>query len=793
MRSQLLVLFCVLTASNISLAESPSQSGLGSIQGTVVSAPSGEPLGWATVEIVEEHHRISADAQGGFRFAGLNPGTYSVRVGYVGYESRLIEGIDVIAGEISPVVIELVPKPVTLKSIVVSPGSYTIMGTEPTVHQTFSREEITTFPQLGDDLFRSVVRLPGIRGNDFSARFEVRGGENEEMLVRLDGLELYEPFHMKDFDGGSLSIIDAAAVESIDLMAGGFPAKHGDKMSGVLDIRSRAVPPGKTRISAGMSLMNLRALAEGSFGGGRGTWLVSGRRGFMDVVLGLVSPDETIKPQFYDLFAKTSYVLNSHHVLSFDFLRAYDNLEFISADSGTYPDTLLSGYGDTHFWSRLTSEIHPRLTAQTLIATGQSNHRRRGQDLEDELDLPRLVVNEDERTDYIDLKTDWQYEVNDRLLLEFGAEGRDLRADYDYCGREFIYDVEWRDGGWYIYLKQIDTTGVALRPHGQKYGTYLSSRFQVGKPFVLEAGWRYDHASYTGDNLNSLRLGTVYQVRPGTSVHAAWGNYYQIEGIQEISAVDGERGFYPAQKADHYVIGFRHQLPTGTDFRLEAYYKKYSSLRPDHRNSVSRIEMYPELEWDRQTVYCEGTVARGIEVYLKHDVGGKLSCYANYAYARVRDSVGSIYFRSSDSTAPYNRMLPSPRDVRHTLYLDLIYRPGPAWQFNLAFQYHTGWPYTSAYLLQVEDPPGLLRSILMPGEQWGSRYAPFHRLDFRLNRFFSVVGGRLNVFAEVLNIYGRENVRGYSYWVDRSGELLTFPDYWFGVMPSLGVSYDIVF
>ena len=793
MRSQL-VLFCFLLASHTALAESPSQENIGIIQGTVVDAQSGEPLGWATVEIVEEHHRISADAQGGFRFAGLNPGTYSVRVGYVGYESRLIEGIDVIAGEISPVVIELVPKPVTLKSIVVSPGSYTIMGTEPTVHQTFSREEITTFPQLGDDLFRSVIRLPGTGGNDFSTRFEIRGGEYEEVLVRLDGLELYEPFHMKDFDGGCLSVIDAAAVNEIELTTGGFPAKYGDKMSGVFNIRSRTVPPGKTRISAGMSLMNLRALAEGSFGNGRGSWLVSARRGFMDIVLNLVSADTSMNPRFYDFFAKTTYMLNSSHMLSFDCLHAHDNYDYIDSYDGAFSDTLRSGYGDTHFWLNLNSIVNPRLSAQTLIATGRSSHERRGREADDNFDLPGRIVGEEESSEYLALKTDWQYEANDRFLFEFGAESRGLRADYDYSGRRFTYDIEWRDGGWQPYVSQIDTTMVTLQPHGTKLGAYLSSRFLVGDLITIETGWRYDYASYTHDYLASLRLGMVYQVNSQTSVHAAWGNYYQIEGIHEISAVDGENEFYPAQKADHYVIGLEHQFPTGTDFRLETYYKTYSSMRPDHRNSVSRIEMFPEFGGDRQTVYREGSVARGIEAHFKRDLGGKLSWYASYAYARVQDSVKAIYFPASQLMVPYDRMLPSPRDIRHALYLDIIYRPGSAWQFNLAFQYHTGWTYTGAHLVRVENPPGVIINYVVPNQEWSSRYAPFHRLDFRLNRFFTVGRGRLSVFFEVLNVYARENVRTYGYFVDPEGRLQELPDeYWFGIMPTLGVSYDIVF
>ncbi len=792
MRSFLALIVCLLLITSSYSATPHPGKNTAIIVGTVVDSQTRGPLPWATVEIAGGLTRVRADDSGKFRFVNLSGGEYSIRASHVGYESRLTEAIEVHAADSTTIVIKLTPLPPTMKSIVVTPGSYTIMGTEPTVHQTFSRDEIATVPQLGDDLLRSVTRLPGMGGNDFSTRFEVRGGEFEEVLLTLDGLEIHEPFHLKDFDGGCVSVVDASAVDGIDLMTGGFSAKYGDKMSGVFNIRSRSVPPGKSRVSGGFSLTNLKVLAEGSFEDGRGTWLVSARRGFMDLVLGMIDADESLKPQYYDFFGKTSYQLNRNHVLSFDILHAGDDLDYISSDDGEFSDTLFSGYSNTHIWMRLNSMLHPRLTAQTLASVGRLNHDRRGQDLDDNFDGPGMIVDETEESDYIGLKTDFQYEANDRLLVEFGLDGRMARANYDYLGQHYFYEWIWHIDRYVPVISRVDTTRVELEPDGRKFGAYVSSRFRIGESLTAEAGWRFDHTSYSGDNLTSPRLGMVYEINPETSLRVAWGKYYQMEGIHEIAVVDGEDDFFPAQRADHYVVGLEHQFPSGTNLRVEAYYKKYRHLRPDSRNPVSRIEMFPELESDRQIVHRDGASARGVEVYLKRDVGGKLSWYASLAHARVKDSVRAIYYPASDYTAIYNRTLSSPRDIRNTLYLDVIYRPAPAWQLNLAFQYHTGWPYTSRHLETVEVSPGVSFYAIVPDEEWGARYEPFHRLDFRLNRFFSIGSGRLKAFIEVLNIYGRENVRRYSYSVT-DGMLIRSEEYWFGTMPSLGVSYEVEF
>ncbi len=214
--------------------------------------------------------------------------------------------------------------------------------------------------------------LPGISANDFSAKFTVRGGEHEEVLVLLDGIELYDAFHLKDINGGALSIVDAEAIQGIDLLTGGFPAEYGDRTSGVFNIDSRTPRTGQVRHSVGISMMNARLMSEGTFE--RGSWLVSARRGYLDLVLQLMNEEEDLSPKYYDLLGKVEYQLAPDHTLSAHLLHADDNLSLLEGDK----DDSKTGYGNSYSWLNLKSALGPRLSVRTTLALGRVTADRNG-------------------------------------------------------------------------------------------------------------------------------------------------------------------------------------------------------------------------------------------------------------------------------------------------------------------------------------------------------------------------------------------------------------------------------
>ena len=163
--------------------------------------------------------------------------------------------------------------PLKLDPITVTPGKFTVRSGA-TSAQSLSKAEIQSFPLVDNDIMRAAQIFPGVVSHDYSARFNIRGGERDEVLVRLDGMELPDPFHLQDF-GGAISIIDLGLVRQIDLLMGGFPAKYGDKMSSVIDIITDSGDSNRISTKVGVDLINAHAQLNGPIGS-TGSWLLSG-------------------------------------------------------------------------------------------------------------------------------------------------------------------------------------------------------------------------------------------------------------------------------------------------------------------------------------------------------------------------------------------------------------------------------------------------------------------------------------------------------------------------------------
>lgn len=764
--SLLLILFWTMAVCGSAFAVT------GKISGRVFDEKTGQPLAYANVAIIGTHFGAASNAEGWFLILNVPEGSFTVRASYIGFQTAVAKEVKVAANVVTELNFGLMETTIKLKELVVTPGHFAIMQSEPVVRQMLTKEEISTIPHFGEDIYRAVQRLPGVTGNDFSAKFNVRGGENEEILVLLDGMELYEPFHLKDI-GGALSIIDVQLIGGIDLITGGFGAQYGDKLSGVFNINSAKPTSDKRRTAFGLSFMNARFMTADKFMQGRGSWLFSARRGYLDLVLNLMGEKNAPSPDYYDVFGKFDFKLNNMHTLAARILHAGDTIDLLDDDN----DKADTGFGNTYGWLNVQSVMNDKLLIQSVLSAGKVDHVRTGTDFAGSSQTIRAEVSDKRDLSFYGLRQDWNYDFSERNFIQAGFEIKRQKSNYNYFNRERVFIVE-ADTFRTIY----NTDEVKIAPIGTAFGLYASDRLQVLKPLTVELGMRFDHQSYSDDNSFSPRLNVLYALRPKTALRVGWGKFYQAQGIHELEVQNSIESFAHAELAEHRVAGVEHAFENGLNVRVEAYQKLISNVRPRYESLNGDINFFPEVEDGWFLIEADRAEAKGLEIYLRKDTGSKFAWWGSYAYAKVEDIIAG-------KTVPRNT------DQRHTFYFDLAYRPNAKWRLNAAWHFHTGRPYTLAEFVATNFPDGSRNFELIYSNPYSERLPAYHRLDLKASRFFDFKNGhKLALSLELINAYNHGNVRGYNFLLrpDEFGNLVTVREemFWFPLLPSIGVNWE---
>ncbi len=778
-------------------ATSPGSAGpLWTISGQLIDSVSRKPVSLAEVTVRGAGRSANTDFHGQFVIRLVPPGLHSLDIRRVGYEPLTVDSLPVEGDVRLQLPLILTPSAFQLREISVAPGAFSIMESSPAARQTLSRDEIETAP-FGEDLFRAVSRLPGLTTGDYSAHFSVRGGRHDETLILLDGLELYEPYHMKDFNEGALSIVDVGAIEGVDLLTGGFPARYGDKRSGVFNITSRTPAAEGTRAALGLSFTHARAAAEGTLGGGKGSWLVSARRGYIDLVLGLIKKNELPSPRYEDVFASFRYSLHPRHQLSLNLLHAGDRYSFNANATTGFADSIRTReladnrYGNSYLWLTLRSLVANRLAVTSLASVGRVTAGRDGTERFRDRPGAHYTVNGHRDFSVVGFKQDWTYEHSNAMLLDFGYDLRALHADYALTA-SVGQDPDDTTPDTTGYYPQVTSTRFQ-RP-GTTIAGYLTNRLQLAAPLTLELGLRYDHASYTRDRYLSPRTNALIRLSERASMRVGWGYYRQRQGIADLAALDALNRYFPSELSKQATVGMEYVFPKGGTLRLEGYYKTGSHLRPVYRNWKGGIDVFPESNEDRILVFPERTTSTGIEILHDRTLGTKWSLQAGYSLSYVNERVRRIDNVNDPTPIVFDRTHPGPQDQRHALNLDLTFRPDNMWSINAAVAFHTGWPSTTESVRTVIDSTGQPQSTVKPDKLYGHRLPSYQRVDLRITRRKVTRQGEFRLFAEVINLTNHRNVLGYDYFRNNTPnggiQLQRGLESWFSILPSIGVSWS---
>jgi hypothetical protein len=713
-----------------------STSDLG---GSVRDAVARTPLAGVRIDLVGTRYVTFSRESGEFSLGRVPAGRYDLRVLRLGYEPLTMSvrmPDDLTDGVLR---LEMRRAALTLSEVIVVPGYFGLLQPSLAAPNSLSRDRLETMPQIGEDIYRAVARLPGVSADDFSAKFNVRGGSGDELFVSLDGLELVEPFHLKDI-GGAFSIVDIQSLGSASLTTGGFSAEYGDRLTGVFTLTTAEPRTDRTRTSLGLSVMNARVTSQGGFAGGKGGWLVSARPGYLDVALKLTDINDSLRPRYYDLFAKAQYDLGRGGRVALHLLRAQDTFRYLLENE----PSISSRYGSDYGWVTWDERFGSRIRVTSVASLGALTWRREGEYGDGE--EARNAVLDRRSMHRLGVRQDWAMDLSSSVLLKWGLDVKHESAAYDYFGAVRRNQPGGESPSF------LDTTRTLVDPSTDRLGLYLAPRFQLHRTLTAETGVRFDRNSQLGESMVDPRLNVTWSPRTGTTLRGAWGRYSQTQPLFSLQASDGVDRFAPAEHAEQRVLGLEQLLPRGLAARVEAYDRITRNARPAFLNAGGDILLFPEISWDRVRIDRTAARDRGLELQLSRASAGRADWSVSYALASSKDVVGG-------------RSISRALEERHAVHADWSFRPSSnSWRLSVGGVWHSGWPYTPTVLkvdtLENTETRFSVRETRMVGTLNSERLPSYHRIDARWTRYFDTRHGRVSLFGEVYNLLDTDNVRG---------------------------------
>jgi hypothetical protein len=625
------------------------------------------------------------------------------------------------------------------------------------------REDVERLPGLNQDVMRVTRFLPGTASNALSSRTHVRGGREDELAVFFDGVPLFEPFHYKDVQS-LLGLLDPGSISKIDFFSGVFPARYGNRVSGVLDIAPRTWS-GENYNELGASVLYTHALSQGRLDSLPVEWLGSVRRGNIALFAEILDQEQT-KPNFVDALGRVKVDLGDHSNVAAGWLLLDDRLT-TDIDSGTEVGRI--SYRDATGWLSWQYRVDDlgelrATTSRTERHTDRTGTLFRPGTAEGSLD-DRRVFNT------TTFRLEGTVKGGNFATVNAGVEWYDYNAHYDYEGRTQINPLIAAALG----RPAVRVNDTQLRTEGQSYAAFASALLNISKHVSVDLALRWDAQRFDTqfkDNQLSPRLSIQYQYDPETIARLSWGRMAQTERPDELQVQDGEAVYHPAQRSTQTVFSLERRVRDNALLRIEAYDKHITDPTPLYENIFDPFALLPELEADRVRVAPTGARVYGAEMSLRWQWAEAWSGWTSYSWSEATDHFGDA------------RALRT-WDQKHSVATGLSWARG-RWQHSGNVTWHSGWRRNAL----DTTPDGVLE--LEPRN--GSSFPAYFSLDVRSTWTKPLPWGALEVFAEIDNVTGQANDCCVSYSLqqaDMGAALTPKTSSWLPRLYLLGVTWRL--
>lgn len=736
MRSKLTLLFTLL--SLLTFAQTAT------ISGSVKDAKNGEDIFGASITVKELSNVGAKSNAYGFYSLTLDTGRYTIEYRSFGFEPQELE---VYLIENQTINIELfVSKDVQeIDEVKVSATkeneNITSSGMAVT---TFDPKSIETIPVIfGEkDIMKTLQLTPGVKSaGEGNSGFYVRGGGADQNLVLLDEAPVYNASHLLGF----FSVFNSDAIKDVSLYKSGIPAEFGGRASSVMDVKMKDGNNKKFGASGGIGLISSRLAIEGPIVKDKGSFIISGRRSYLDLFLKL-SGDESLektKLYFYDLNLKANYKIGEKDRI---FLSGY-----FGRDNFELADLFSFGWGNATGTLRWNHIVNDKLFSNTSVVFSNFDYQFSVGGDEDAFGVKSSIQD-------WNLKQDFSYYANQNNSLKFG---------FNTIYHTFKPGALSSESGSFNEIRLDDKYALEL-------GVYIQNDQKIGTRFNIMYGLRYSGFDYLGagkaytfneDGVKTdeqsysqfetikyyhglePRLSMSYVISEKNSVKLGYNrNYQYLHQLSNSTTSSPTDSWVPSsnnikpQIADQIALGYYQNLKSNMYIITTEIYYKHLQNQIDYKNGAS-LFLNNEVEGD--LVYGKGRTY-GLEIQLEKKKG-KFTGWLSYTLSRSLRQFDEINDGKEFSAR---------QDRIHDISLVLMYKINKALAVSSSFVYYTG--------NAVTFPSGKyeVNGTLIPyyTERNGYRMPDYHRLDVGLTWYMKERKKfEHNLNVSIYNVYAREN------------------------------------
>lgn len=760
-------------------------TGVGSITGTVVGTD-GRPAAGVKVCLVEPVRCAMTNELGQFRINDLRSGSYLLEVVVMGQTSLRSEEIEVRAGLESRVEVSLPKIDAIEQSVTVSIPSFIAPEEVKSSGYLVQPNEILKSAGALQDVSRYVQTLPGvvIGSNDFRNDIIVRGGSPLENLFIVDNIEIPNINSFANFAsaGGSVSMLDPMLIRDVTFLTGGYPAPFINRTSSVLQIAQREGNRDRMAGQATVGFAGAGGVLEGPLKSGRGSWVVSARRSFIDLFTDDIGIGGT--PVNYSFNGKVVYDLSPRDRIWGVSVSGIDRIR-LGAAEGLEPEEELSTL-DIRYkgwrtasglnWQRIFGERGVGLLGVTHSEASVSARVRDlvigglppiGTPIDQQLANSKLVYRDDSREGESTVKYDLTIYAPILGKVQAGGSAKIFRINYNAAS-------PLGDDTPFSPTPGANPFSLQRRFVSSQTGAYFQATQNATKRLNLTWGGRYDGYHYLDRSRFSPRAGISYQLTDRLSWRASLGSYYQQPFFIFISAFPENRDLLPF-RADHYVTGLSYVASDTLRFTVEGYRKNYRDYPVATQFPSLSLASVGDTFSTRDILFPLTSAGRGwsqgIELFAEKKFTSRWFGQTNLAFSRTRVAGLDGVLR------------PGTYDYPYVFNLVGGYRLTPRWEVSTRYVRLGGRPYTP---FNTAASQAQRRGIFDLTRVNAERSPDYSRFDIRADYTFRIREQNVLLFIGVQNLANRQNFAGVSW--DRRNNRARFDDQ-LGIFPLIGLDW----